>query len=120
MTRCVGAVLALALTLLACNATPRAAPTNAAGNLLLPTIDAGQACAGVGTEAVLTGDPNDPRVAWLMASGTRVDVVFPSGFTARFTPALEVLNASGAVVGRAGDRIDGYCVTAGAPLVLFP
>jgi hypothetical protein len=114
-----GAVLALGLTLLACNATTPSAPTNGAGNVLLPTIDA-QACAGVGTEAVLAGDANDPRVAWLLESGARVDVVFPPGFSARFTPALEVLNASGAVVARAGDRIDGYCVTAGAPLVLFP
>lgn len=88
----------------------------------LPTIDVGPngGCAGVGTEAVLTGDPHDPRVAWLISGGTRVDVVFPEGFTARFTPALEVLDASGAVVAHAGDRIDGYCVTGGPPLLMWP
>lgn len=120
MTRFAGSLAALGLVLAACNSAPSAAPTNAAGNLLLPTIGMPQACAGVGTEAILAGDPSDPRVAWLVSSGTRVDVVFPPGFTARFGPTLEVLNASGAVVAHAGDRIDGYCVTAGPPLVLFP
>ena len=79
-----------------------------------------QACAGVGTEAVLAGDANDPRVAWLVSSGKRVDVVFPFGFRARFAPNLEVLNDSGVVVARAGDRIDGGCVTAGPLLILWP
>ncbi len=120
MTRCVGAVIALGLSLSACNAFRSPARTNAAGNLVLPTIDTPQACAGVGTEAVLAGSASDPRVAWLVSSGTRVDVVFPSGFSARFNPSLEVLNAAGAVVGRAGDRIDGYCVTSGPPLVVLP
>ena len=120
MTRFAGGLAALSLVLAACNPAPSGAPTNGAGNLLLPTLGMPQACAGVGTEAILAGDRTDPRVAWLVSSGTRVDVVFPPGFTARFSPALEVLNASGAVVARAGDRIDGYCVTAGPPLVLFP
>lgn len=120
MTRCAGVLVALGLALAACNATASPAPTNSAGNFVLPTIDVGQACAGVGTEAVLAGDPDDPRVAWLVSAGTRVDVVFPTAFSARFTPTLEVVNASGTVVARAGDHIDGYCVTAGAPLVLLP
>jgi hypothetical protein len=116
------AVLLLALILVACNATPSPAPTDELGTLALPTVDtrAFQACAGVGTEAVLAGDANDPRVAWLVSGGKRLDVVFPHGSRARFTPGLEVLNASGAVVARAGDRIDGGCVTAGPLLILWP
>ena len=110
------------LVLVACDATPSPAPTNELGTFALPTVDTRtfQACAGVGTEAALAGDPDDPRVAWLVSGGKRVDVVFPYGFRARFVPGLEVLNASGVVVARGGDRIDGGCVTAGSLLILWP
>jgi hypothetical protein len=122
LTRTVAAVLAIVVAVPACSATPSPPPTNAAGNLVLPTMDTppNTPCAGVGTEALLAGDADDPRVAWIVSRMTRVDVVFPSGFSARFAPDLEVLDASGRVVARAGDRIDGYCVTAGPPLILWP
>jgi hypothetical protein len=91
------------------------------GTLVLPTLDTRGSfpCAGVGTEAVLAGDPGDPQVAWIVSRGTRVDVVFPYGFSARFAPNLEILDAAGAVVARSGDRIDGGCVTAGPMLILL-
>jgi hypothetical protein len=109
--------IALALVVAACTSLP-----NAPGTMGLPTIDtrAFSGCRGVATEAVLAGDPGDSRVAWLLEAGKRVDVVFPYGFSARFTPGLEVLNASGAVVARGGDRIEGGCVTDGPLLILFP
>jgi hypothetical protein len=96
-------------------------PTTALGTIELPTIDTRGSfpCAGVGTEAVLAGDPTDPRVAWMVSRGQRVDVMFPYGFSARFAPDLELLDASGAVVARAGDPIDGGCVTAGPMLILL-
>ena len=83
----------------------------------------GDACAGVGLETTrLTGDSSDPRVAWLATTGGgRQDVVFPPGYRARFVPALEVLDASGAVVARDGDVVDGGCVTGvdgGGPLLI--
>lgn len=80
-------------------------------------------CAGVGlVKAVLTGDPSDPRLAWLQTPTGRKDVVFPPGSSARFTPRLEVLDGNGKVVGREGDVIDGGCVTgpdAAGPLLIL-
>jgi hypothetical protein len=92
------------LLLAACGATP--APS-------LPTLSQeNPPCAGVGTEATLTGTPTDPRLAWMVdPQGGRHEIVWPRGFTARFDPDLAVLDASGKVVYRAGDKIDGGCVT---------
>jgi hypothetical protein len=70
-------------------------------------------CAGVGVDAVLHGSPNDPYVAWLenrVVAG-RVEVLWPAGYRARFSPNLEILNESGIVVLREGDAISGTCVT---------
>ena len=119
--RCRSAVATLALVVAACNAIPAPAPTNSAGNIILPTIDTrGFPCAGVGTDAVLAGDAHDPQVAWLIEGTTRVDVVFPYGFSARFAPGLEVIDESGAVVARGGDRIDGACLAGKRNLILYP
>lgn len=92
----------------------------------LPTVNgASDACAGIGlVGATLTGDPHDPRVAWLKspANGGRIDIVFPPGFSARFTPRLEILDAAGQVVARDGDPVEGGCDTGGgvgAPLLVF-
>jgi hypothetical protein len=62
-------------------------------------------------------------VTWLKspASGGRIDVVFPPGFAARFTPNLEILNAVGQVVAHEGDPVDGGCSLGGGTLlVLWP
>ena len=97
------------------------------GLYAVPTIDTStfDACAGVGiADAHLTGDPNDPRVAWLTGQYGRREVVFPARFTARFAPELEILDATGTVVARSGDLITGGCVTGGDPvgplLILWP
>jgi hypothetical protein len=78
-------------------------------------------CAGVGLDAVLRGSPGDPRVAWLevnlpagyspeaSTSGPEPTVVWPAGYRARFAPNVEILDASGNVVLRDGDHIDGAC-----------
>ena len=93
----------LAVALGACGTSPT--PT-------LPTLSEDTpACAGVGTEATLAGSPTDPRLAWMVdPQGGRHEIVWPRGFTARFDPDLSVLDASGKVVYRAGDKIDGGCV----------
>ena len=73
------------------------------------------ACGGVGMDATLHGDPEDPRVAWLVnqvpGGRQRVEVAWPPGYRARFSPALEVLDGSGSVKLREGDHIDGACGT---------
>ena len=104
-----------AILIAACGATP---------NPSLPTLSGDiPPCAGVGTEATLAGSPTDPRLAWMVDShGRRHEIVWQRGFTARFDPDLAVLDASGKVVYRAGDKIDGGCVIGGSdsPLLILP
>jgi hypothetical protein len=62
-------------------------------------------CDLAGLRGTLAGSAADPWLAWMVpGDGTRVDVKWPPGFTARFAPGLEVLNPAGAVVARAGDE----------------
>ncbi|HEX7950893.1 MAG TPA: hypothetical protein VF494_11135 [Candidatus Limnocylindrales bacterium] len=85
----------------------------------LPTVAVG-GCRGVMLNGTLRGDPADPRVAWLVQSGQRVDVVFPAGYTARFSPTIEILDATGRVVARDNDMIGGACSRGTEPpLVLW-
>jgi hypothetical protein len=98
-------LLLVATLLLAACTTTRPLPTLSSYN---------GACRGIGLlDATLVGDAGDPRVAWLEMRGDgRHEIVWPPGFSARFTPDLEVLDASGKVAFRAGDKISGGC-TAG-------
>ena len=86
----------------------------------LPTMNwlPGGACAGVGLDAVLRGSPTDARVAWLERAAdvptkypgaARLDVTWPAGYHARFTPNIEILDESGTVVLRDGDAVTGAC-----------
>jgi hypothetical protein len=91
----------------------------------LPTVaEWNGVCGGVGLDATLTGDPSDPRLAWLVGSdGRRIDVIWPPGYSARFTPRLEVLDEQGSVVMRDGSSVIGGCVTgsdAQAPILIVP
>jgi hypothetical protein len=43
----------------------------------------------------------------------------PPGFTARFTPQLEVLNANGDVVAREGTGVTGGCMAGPGPNALL-
>ena len=84
------------------------------GSFRLPTNGAigGGGCLGVDfAPGVLHGDPADKRTAWVVTSGGRQEVFFPLGFTARFTPRLEVMNRSGRIVAQEGDAVDGGCWT---------
>jgi hypothetical protein len=81
----------------------------------------GNMCAGVGLDAVLRGSRDDPRVVWLEnalplpswyspdPSESTPTVLWPAGYRARFTPNVEIVDASGSVVLRDGDHIDGAC-----------
>ncbi len=76
------------------------------------------ACAGVGLDAVLAGSASDPRKVWLSdaLTGRRIELVWPSGFTARFDQGsvFDVLNASGRVAIVGGSHVNGACVGAEA------
>ncbi len=121
--------LALMVSLSACASTPTPSPVPSVPVSLLaapslPTLEfISQGCADVGFDAFLTGSAEDPRVTWLVnVSGKRIDILWPRGFSARFDPDLEVLDASGTVVYRAGDRIHGGCVQGepNDPLLITP
>ena len=76
---------------------------NAGGGTLL--------CAGVGfVDSVLRGSQSAADPVWLepLASpSARAAVRRPAGFRARFVPALELLDPTGAVIAREGDTLTG-------------
>jgi hypothetical protein len=88
-----------------------------AQTLALPTMATDVVwCREIGYEGVLRGDANDPRLAWgekerRTGSVARRELVWPPGYTARFTPDVEILDASRRVRYVARDVIEGGCVT---------
>jgi hypothetical protein len=122
-------VLGVVVLLVAgCSTTPPSSPTppSPPSSPALHTVDVsdpGYACAGVGlVDATLHGSPTDPRVAWidLHGFGQRA-ALFPTGYSARFDPSLEVLDTSGNVKFREGDKIDGACgASDGGMLIGWP
>jgi hypothetical protein len=63
-------------------------------------------CNDMALSGTVHGALSDPRLAWVVsASGSRVDISWPTGYSARFAPMLEVLDPSGAVVAREGEGI---------------
>src|SRR5215510_6300343 len=79
---------------------------------------AGGGCGvGVGTDMVIHGSATDPRVRWATSPDTneRFEIVWPVGYSARFEPDLEVLNARGRVVAREGYRLIGWCRVGDTP-----
>jgi hypothetical protein len=69
---------------------------------------------GVGRDAILHGSASDGRVTWATDNngGDRVELLWPRGYAARFSPQLEVLDVTGQVVAHEGDLILGSCLTA--------
>jgi hypothetical protein len=78
---------------------------------------AGAGCRGTGTDVIIHGSIADPRVTWVttLDGRQRSEIVWPVGYSARFAPGLEVLDAGGAVVAREGDHLGGWCRTADSP-----
>lgn len=106
--------LLLVTSVCACGTNEVPTPSSQA-LISLPTHSGAPGCRDVGVDAVLAGAPGDPRVAWLetlppRGAATRVDIAWPPGSRARFAPGLEVVNATGQVVMRAGDRVTSACV----------
>ena len=107
-------LLVIILVVAGCTRLPWSEPA-------LQTVDAGDVCGDIGLEgAILRGSPTDPHIAWIEDPQGRREVVFPGGFTARFAPALEVLDESGTVVLREGDGVSVACVRAEGLLLGWP
>jgi hypothetical protein len=73
-------------------------------------------CAGGGfvADMRLHGSVDDPRLVWMTdAFGIRTELGWPVGYSARFTPALELLDDLGHVIAREGSRVTEGCRTAG-------
>lgn len=105
------------LVALAVLLTSSSAPTDRA----LPAFTGGFFCFGVGLDATLAGDPEDPRVAWLVNAfdDSTIEAEWPPGSYARFAPELEVLLWDGTLFYREGDHVDGACYTRdGGPLAM--
>jgi hypothetical protein len=118
----------LVLIVAACQATfPAAGSRSGSGLIALPTEQpqalppgASLMCAGIGISAVIHGDPADPHVTWLIAQpGARLETRWPPGYQAQFNPMLEVLDATGAVVLREGDHVNGGWETSGQDVLLL-
>ena len=122
------ATFALAGMLIGCGSEPP--PTRSPSGIALRTTAATGACAGVGLDAEVHGDPKDPSIVWLTSLlpaggqpdpiGDRVEVIWPTGYTAVFDPALRVLDPTGQTAMQEGDYVDGGCVTQGPLLLTGP
>lgn len=68
-------------------------------------------CRGVGTDLIIHGSATDPQVTWATRpdDGQRVEILWPVGYSARFVPQLEVLDATGKVIAHDGDWLTGGC-----------
>jgi hypothetical protein len=87
------------------------------GERWLPVADWGgnMLCAGGGYvgDFRLHGSPDDPRLAWMnWGDGSRRELGWLPGTSARFTPNLEVIGADGQVIAREGSLVTGGCPTA--------
>lgn len=119
-------LLVICVGLAGCGSEPTPTPSRALGpgEHWLPVADWGDntLCAGGGypDEPRLHGAPDDPRLAWMIRSnGTRTELAWPVGFSAHFTPTLQVLDDRGRVVASEGSIVQGGCGTAD-PGVTFP
>lgn len=103
-----------AIVLSACGSDAPPGPTPRV--VAVRTVDLGPnwACGGVGLAAEIHGNPDDPDVVWLVnlfPGRERLGVVFPTGTRAVFDPDLSIVDATGRVLMREGDFVDGACVT---------
>jgi hypothetical protein len=91
---------------------PQDLPRNHEGSrrvIELPTSQWRKGMPGLlaGMTGILNGGPIGAKAeycVWIESGGTRTPVIWPHGYTARLDP-LEVINANGVVVARAGDMI---------------
>ena len=123
MARALGlATLIVLVAACALSVTPLRPPPRALGpgeawvpvELWEPINGVPVACAGVGFEGEyrLHGSPTDQRLVWMtFPDGNRREVAWPLGYSARFTPDLELLDETGKVAGREGTLVTGGCET---------
>lgn len=111
-------LLLIVMVLGSCGSPPTATPsrTLGPGERWLPVADFGNdgLCAGGGTvgDVRLHGAADDPRLAWMIGpDGRRTELAWPVGYSARFTPKLEVLDDHGQRVAVESSLVTGSCAT---------
>lgn len=117
------AAAVLVAALAACTSAPPAAtPPRALGageqwvpvaNWYVPGVGT-ILCAGVGFigEYRLHGSFADSRLVWMTdPHGSRIELAWPNGYSARFSPKLELLDERSRLVGGEGSLISGGCDT---------
>jgi hypothetical protein len=109
-------LLILFLALIGCSASSQLSASVrplGSGERWLQVADwTGTACGGAGLvgDYRLRGSPNDPRLAWMTdPDGTRRELAWSPGTSARFTPGLEVVGPDSAVAAREGWLVVGLC-----------
>lgn len=115
----------IVMVLASCGSGPTATPsrTLGAGERWLPVANFGsnRLCAGAGYvgDLRLHGAADDPRLAWMIGpDGRRTELAWRVGFSARFTPNLEVLDDRGQRVAVEGSLVTGGCPTFDAGVTL--
>src|SRR5215213_5309737 len=105
-TRGIVGILALGWSMSACGFF-------AAASLPTHPTRLGSCSVGVGRDATIHGSAADPRLAWAIdnGSGERVELVWPWGYTARFSPDLAILDRDGQAAAHEGDLIIGSCLS---------
>jgi len=95
-------------------------PAAAPAAIRLVATDPRLPCDWIGFAMVLRGSPQQARPVWLesLDGARRMGTEWPAGYTARFTPGLEVVD--GATVLHEGDLVDGACSTEGDTARLAP
>ena len=118
------ALLSLVFIVAACNSSPAPLEGIPLPATLKRSVPSGvlQTCGGIAVPSVLGGNPNDPRVVWLVgfSDGQRTDVAWPDGYRAVFNHDLRILSADGIIVLRGGDFVDGGCSSGDPHLSLVP
>jgi hypothetical protein len=110
-------LLVIGLALAACVTGPTPTPSRSlgVGERWLPVADFGAdgLCGGAGYvgEFRLHGAADDPRLAWMIGPDGRRELAWPVGFSARFTPTLQVFDERGRLVASEGALVTGGCPT---------
>jgi hypothetical protein len=113
------ATVGLSVAVVGCAAEPEPSVPDPITRIPLPVVQWSiygmpAACAGVGFHngRMLHGSPSGPFTTWIEAQpGKPEQVVWPVGYSAIFTPQLQVLDAVGRVV-----AVEGSVATGGCPM----
>ena len=111
--RATGIAVLLVVVLAGCGSGAPSTRLLGPGERWLPVADwSGRFCAGGGFigDYRLHGSPDDPRGAWMtFEDGSRKELAWSAGTSARFVPELQVIGPDGKVIAEEGSLVTGGC-----------